>query len=387
MPNQILKPVASSRIHPLLAHHTAGLGADRDDIRGAIDRLIHNLVNIEDKDGKFLLRLDDGRVLDTKGWNGFEWTHGVGLYGVYKVWELTGDPKAWNIMTSWFEARFAEGMPSRNINTVAPFLTLAYLFDRTGERRFLPYIDRWAEWVYNELPRTEEGGFQHIVYNSVNHQQLWDDTLMMSVLPLAKFGLLLNRPHYVEEAKRQFLVHIKYLADRKTGLWFHGWTFEGRHNFANALWARGNSWVTIVIPEFIELLNLPEGDAFRQFLITTLEAQVKALAQFQSPSGLWPTLLDDPTSYDEAAASAGFAYGILKAVRKGYISKDYEAFGVKAALAVRSKINDAGELTQVSFGTPVFNTLQEYKDIPLTSMPFGQAMALLAMGELLVRFI
>lgn len=387
MPKQILKPVDSSRIHPLLAHHAAHLGADRDDIRGAVDRLIHNLIHIEDSDGKFLLRLHDGRVLDTKGWNGFEWTHGVGLYGVYKVWELTGDPKAWDIMTSWFEARFAEGMPSRNINTVAPFLTLAYLFDRTGDRRYLPYIDRWAEWVYHELPRTEEGGFQHIVYNSVNHQQLWDDTLMMSVLPLAKFGLLLNRPHYVEEAKRQFMVHIKYLADRKTGLWFHGWTFEGRHNFANALWARGNSWVTIVIPEFIELLNLPEGDAFRQFLLATLEAQVKALAACQSPSGLWPTLLDDPTSYDEAAASAGFAYGILKAVRKGYLPRSYEAVGLKAALAVRSKINDAGELTQVSFGTPVFNTLQEYKDIPLTSMPFGQAMALLAMGELLVRFI
>ena len=172
MSKQILKPVDSSKIHPLLAHHTAHLGADRDDIRGAIDRLIHNLINIEDTDGKFLLRLDDGRVLDTKGWNGFEWTHGVGLYGVYKVWELTGDPKAWDIMISWFEARFKEGMPSRNINTVAPFLTLAYLFDRTGDRRFLPYIDRWAEWVYNELPRTEEGGFQHIVYNSVNHQQL-----------------------------------------------------------------------------------------------------------------------------------------------------------------------------------------------------------------------
>ena len=164
-------------------------------------------------------------------------------------------------------------------------------------------------------------------------------------------------------------------------------TFDGRHNFANALWARGNSWVTIVIPEFIELLNLPEGDAFRQFLVSTLEAQVQALAACQSASGLWPTLLDDPTSYDEAAASAGFAYGILKAVRRGYLPRSYEAVGLKAALAVRSKINDEGELTQVSFGTPVFNTLQEYKDIPLTSMPFGQAMALLAMGELLVRFI
>lgn len=384
---QVLKPTDSSKIHPLLAHHTAALGADREDYRDAIQRLIDNLVNIRDEDGQFLLRLADGRVIDTKGWNGFEWTHGVGLYGIYKVWEMTGDARAWDIMTSWFEARFAEGMPSRNINTVAPFLTLAHLFERTGERRYLPYLETWGEWVYSGLPRTEEGGFQHIVYNSVNHQQLWDDTLMMSVLPLAKIGLLLKRPHYVEEAKRQFLVHIKYLADRKTGLWFHGWTFEGRHNFANALWARGNSWVTIVIPEFIELLDLPRDDALRQFLVDTLEAQVRALAACQAPSGLWRTLLDDASSYEEAAASAGFAYGILKAVRKGYLSLDYEAVGVRAAKAVRAKINDAGELTQVSFGTPVFNSLQEYKDIPLTSMPFGQAMALLAMGEFMYRFI
>jgi unsaturated rhamnogalacturonyl hydrolase len=387
MNNQVLKPPYPDRIHPLLAHQTAGLGADRDDYLDACDRLIDNLINIRDETGEFLLRLEDGRVIDTKSWHGFEWTQGVGLYGMYKVWEMTGDQKAWDVMTGWFEDRFREGMPSRNINTVAPFLTLAYLYERTGDRRYLPYLDVWGEWVYNELPRTEEGGFQHIVYNSVNHQQLWDDTLMMSVLPLAKIGLLLDRPHYIEEAKRQFMVHIKYLADRKTGLWFHGWTFDGRHNFANALWARGNSWVTIVIPEFIELLNLPKDDALRLFLIDTLEAQVAALAKCQAPSGLWRTILDDETSYEEAAASAGFAYGILKAVRKGYISKKYEDLGIRGAKAVRAHISKEGELTQVSFGTPVFNSIQEYKDIPLTSMPFGQAMALLAMGEFLYRFI
>jgi len=387
MTKQILKPLQPFNIHPLLQHQSAALDADRDDYRKAIDLLIDNLVNIQDTTGEFLLRLEDGRVIDTKAWHGFEWTQGVGLYGMYKVWEMTGDAKAWSIMTRWFEERFKEGSPSRNINTVAPFLTLAYLYERTGNRTYLPYLEVWGEWVYSSLPRTEEGGFQHIVYNSVNHQQLWDDTLMMSVLPLAKIGLLLNRPSYVEEAKRQFMVHIKYLADRKTGLWYHGWTFDGRHNFANALWGRGNSWVTIVIPEFIELLDLPPDDALRLFLIDTLDAQVSALARVQAPSGLWRTILNDETSYEEAAASAGFAYGILKAVRKGYLSKDYEAMGIKAAKAVRDKISPEGELTQVSFGTPVFDTIQEYKDIPLTSMPFGQAMALLAMGEFMYRFI
>ena len=372
---------------PLLQHHAAKLGADRDDYFKSMKSVINNLVNIKDETGEFLLRLEDGRVIDTKGWAGWEWTHGVGLYGIYKFWELSGDTQAWEIMINWFEDRFKEGSASRNINTVAPFLTLAYLYERTNNRQYLPYLDVWAEWVMKELPRTEEGGFQHIVYNSVNNQQMWDDTLMMSVLPLAKIGLLLDRPDYVEEAKRQFLVHIKYLADRKTGLWFHGWTFDGRHNFANALWARGNSWVTIAIPEFIELLDLPPNDATRLFLIETLEAQIKALAQYQAPSGLWRTIIDDETSYEEASASAGFAAGILKATRKGYIGKEYEELGIRAGKAVRAHINQEGELTQVSFGTPVFNSIQEYKDIPLTSMPFGQAMAILCLGEFMYRFI
>ena len=237
------------------------------------------------------------------------------------------------------------------------------------------------------IPGTEENGIQHIVFNSENYQQMWDDTLMMSVLPLAKIGLLLDRPHYVEEAKRQFMLHIKYLADRKTGLWFHGWTFDGRHNFADALWARGNCWVTIAIPEFIELLDLPETDGLRMFLIETLEAQVKALVETQHEGGLWHTLLDDPDSYLEASAAAGFAYGILKAVRKGYISDEYAPCAIKAIKAVLENIDETGELQQVSFGTPVFDDLQGYRDIPLTSMPYGQSMAILALVEFMNAYI
>jgi unsaturated rhamnogalacturonyl hydrolase len=358
-----------------------------DYVKDTVRRLTDNLVNIKDETGEFLLRLDDGRVIDTKGWNDWEWTHGVGLYGIYKHWELSGDPGALDIMQSWFRDRFAAGTPTKNVNTVAPFLTAAYLAERTGDPSYLPYLDVWSEWIMREMPRTEENGLQHIVFNSVNPQQLWDDTLVMCVLPLAKIGLLLGRPAYVEEAKRQFLLHTKYLTDRETGLWFHGWTFDGRHHFARARWARGNAWVTIAIPEFIELLGLGEGDAIGAFLIETLRAQVRTLAKHQDKSGLWRTLIDDPSSYCEASATAGFAYGILKGVRKGYLDPAYEEIGVRAIKAVLANISDAGELRNVSFGTPVFDTLQGYKDVALTSMPYGQALAILALAEFSTRYI
>jgi len=254
---------------------------------------------------------------------------------------------------------------------MSPILTLAHLYELTGDRTYLPYLDVWSEWVMHEMPRTEEGGLQHIVFNRENPQQLWDDTLMMCVLPLAKVGRLLGRQDYLAEAQRQFLLHVKYLHDAKTGLWFHGWTFAGRHHFAQALWARGNCWVTIAIPEFIELMGLTAGDPVRTCLIDTLHTQVSMLAKCQDSSGLWHTLITDPTSYLESSATAGFAYGIMKAVRKRYLPREYEPVAIKALHAVIDNIDANGELLNVSFGTAMGSDLEYYRNVPLTSMPYG----------------
>ncbi|WP_128255451.1 glycoside hydrolase family 88/105 protein [Falsirhodobacter deserti] len=372
-------------MHPLLRQKDHIL--PRAEVCALIDRLTDNLVNITDETGEFLLRLEDGRVIDTKGWAGWEWTHGIGLYGLLKYWQLTGNARAMDIVKGWFRDRLAEGTPTKNINTVAPFLTAAHLYEMDRDPAWLPYLDTWAEWVMHEMPRVRDGGLQHIVYNSVNHQQMWDDTLMMSVVPLAKIGLLLNRPEYVEEAKYQFLTHAQYLMDTRTGLWFHGWTFEGNHNFANALWARGNSWVTIVIPEFIELLDLPANDPVRRHLIALLGRQAEALAQCQHESGLWHTLLDDKSSYLEASATAGFAYGLLKGVRKRYIGPEYAPVAERAVKAVIDNIDANGELQNVSFGTAMGSDLDYYRQIKLTSMPYGQAMAMFCLSEFLRTYI
>ncbi|KAI7278405.1 rhamnogalacturonate lyase [Hortaea werneckii] len=351
-----------------------------------VDLLIENLVNIKDTTGKFLLRLEDGRVIDTKGWNDWEWTHGIGLYGLWQYHFLTGSDKALQTATGWFREQLAIGT-TKNINTMSPFLTLAYLHERTGEPSYLPWLDSWAEWAMYDLTRTPFGGMQHVTYAADNTNELWDDTLMMTVLPLAKIGKLLNRPHYIEEAKRQFLLHIKYLFDPTTGLFFHGWKFDNSaeggfgHNFARARWARGNSWLTIVIPDFIELLDLPSNDGLRIHLVDTLEAQCQALRRLQAENGMWRTILDKPQSegsYEEASATAGFAYGMLKAARKRYIDRSYEEVALKAVKAVMERISDDGELREVSFGTGMGSDLQHYYDIPLTT---GGARAALSATE------
>jgi unsaturated rhamnogalacturonyl hydrolase len=126
------------------------------------------------------------------------------------------------------------------------------------------------------------------------------------------------------------MLHIQYLMDTVTGLWFHGWEFTPEkvtvgHNFAKALWARGNCWITISIPLFIELLaedakkhgrTFDEQDPLRRYLVSTFKKQVDALLRVQErESGMWNTLLVDRESYVETSATAGFAAGIYMGLR------------------------------------------------------------------------
>lgn len=361
------------------------LFVEKEDVEEKIDLLIDNLTTIRDDQGEFLLDFD-GLKVDDKSWSIWNWPQGVGLYGIYKNYRITKNDKAIKVVHEWMESRMKEGAPPKNVNTMAPLLTMAYLYEDTGDSKYIPYLEQWAEWVMHDMPRTEEDGLQHATYGPENKNQLWDDTLMMTVLPLAKIGKLLNRPEYIEEARYQFLIHVKYLQDRKTGLWYHGWTFEGNHNYAEALWARGNCWITIAIPEIIEILELAENDELQIFLIHTLNAQVAALKKYQHESGLWHTLINDQDSYLESSATAGFAYGILKAVHKHYISAEYEEVAYKAMAGLLNEIDENGEVQHVSVGTGMGDHLDFYREIDMTAMPYGQSLTILCLTELLVSF-
>ncbi|ORY32177.1 putative glycosyl hydrolase family 88 protein [Naematelia encephala] len=366
------------------------------------------LVNIVDETGQFLLKLKDGTVIDTKGWKGWEWTHGIALTALCHHSSISPSSASaqHSLKTAldWFELQYklsdGKGAP-KNINTMSPFYSLAcFLQDgRTKDPRWKDWCDEWAEWIMKDLPRTEERGFQHMTYANLHENQMWDDTLMMSVIPLAKIGVLLDRPEYLQEAVYQFLLHVQYLADPVTGLWYHGWRFtpDGKptefsvtpngpnfgHNYARALWARGNCWITVSIPILFEIMGDRLESGVREFLISVFKRQVDALVTLQDEeTGLWHTLLVDPTSYVETSAAAGFAAGIYAGLRMGLIKGDaYSKCADRALQGVLDHISPNGQVDQVSFGTGMGKNLQFYKDISITPMPYGQALAMAALVE------
>lgn len=311
----------------------------------------------------------------------WEWPTGVALYGIYKVYDRTGDESMRDYLTEWYDVQLQKPEPHKNVNTVGPMLALTCLYERTKNPAYLPHIERWIGWVMREMPRTEYGGLQHNTAWNRHYQQLWDDTLFMTVLFLLKAGYVLDRPELVEEAKYQFLIHIKYLQDKVTGLFYHGWTFDRRHNFAGAFWARGNSWFTAAAVEFLELVGL--DDASARFVRAALEDQVLALWKLQRENGLFNTLLDVEECYLETSATAAIAYGVLKGVRLGYLPDMYAEMAVSAARAVIGQIAEDGSVMGVSGGTGMGKTVDHYKQIEICVTAYGQGLTFLMLTEFL----
>lgn len=333
-------------------------------------------------DEKYVQKLvnEHGRTeKEARSLGAWDWTHGVGLYGMYKLYEFTKDEIYLDDIERWFTDRLEIGLPDKNVNTVCPLLTMAFLHELRPRDEYRRIMNEWAEWIMHDMKRTEEGGIQHEHAELENNQEMWDDTLLMTVLFLSKYGKMINNQSYTEEAKYQFLLHTKYLFDTKSGLWFHGWNFLDRDHFAGALWGRGNCWITVFVPDFIDILQPDE--AIKRFAVSFLNNQASALRKYQDESGLWHTLINDETSYLEASATAGFTYGMLKGIRKGYLDAGFRDCAFRGLDAILENITDEGELKNVSYGTNVGRTLQHYKDIPLVKMHYGQALALLALIE------
>ena len=359
--------------------------ANTSDIKDKLARLTKAFTPVLYEDDEvFLENMKDRNLAgdDIRRYQHWEWTQGVGLYGLWKLFDSTGDREYLDILVKYYEKQLEIGFPALNVNTVTPFLAMSYLGERLNSERYLAPCRDTAKWIMEHFPRTKEGGFQHMTSDSVNDQELWDDTLFMTVLFLANMGRIEGKPEYIREAEHQFLLHGKYLADRETGLWYHGWTFHGNHNFAGAFWGRGNCWVTVAIPELLRMAEVEPP--VRERLTALLRAQADGLVRYQSESGMWHTLIDDPTSYVESSATCGFGYGILRAVHTGLIDPKYAEAAYRALTPVLENIGDDGVVRQVSYGTPMGRESKDfYKQVELQPMPYGQALAMLFLMECL----
>ncbi|OKP87019.1 glycosyl hydrolase family 88 [Paenibacillus helianthi] len=362
---------------------------NKDEIVEKLNQVTNKLLKLERPDNEAELQNlgeDAGRrgyFARDFGMEEWDWPQGVGLYGLQKLERYFRDDRHESYAKPWMARQLEKGLPSRNINTTAPLLSLMELEE--AEALSL----KWIEWLMNGLPRTKELGYQHVTTGASKHEitlhdnEIWIDTLFMAILFTAKMGVKYDNAEWRQASLHQLLLHIKYLYDKKTGLFFHGWHFAGRHNFSEAFWCRGNGWFALGLPEYLELMRPYLDSGVFTYLQQILHAQAEALLACQSGDGLWHTLLDDPDSYTETSGSAAIAAGILQGARRGLLPESYANQALSAIRAVLGRIDGEGTVLGVSGGTPIGAAKEDYKQIIIAPMAYGQAMAIVALGEAL----
>ena len=142
-----------------------------------------------------------------------------------------------------------------------------------------------------------------------------------------------------DDAVNQLKITYQRTLDPKTELNRHAYD-ETRKTFwayketglSQHCWGRAQGWYTMALVEVLDAL--PEDYARRGELIDLLKKDFDAILKWQDKkSGVWYQVMDSPKregNYLESTCSSMFAYALLKAYRKGYVSEKYKDAGIKA---------------------------------------------------------
>jgi unsaturated rhamnogalacturonyl hydrolase len=239
-------------------------------------------------------------------------------------------------------------------------------------------IKRIAKWVTQQQDRLPDGTFWR---PKIMDGTLWPDDLYMGGVFLVRYGLYTSDQKYIDDAASQ-IIHQAALEEDSDGLWFHGY-FQAEKKHAPFKWGRGNGWVTVTLVE--TLSALPENDPQRTALIDILRQQIDGLKKVQASDGLWRQVLDKPELWEETSCTAMFAYGIARAVNRGWIDASYMEMARHAFAGIAQNVTAEGVVKGTCQGTNIGKDLDYYINRPRPDDDLhGRGVTLLAGTEILL---
>ncbi|MFI2856186.1 glycoside hydrolase family 88 protein [Paenibacillus sp. JSM ZJ436] len=310
-------------------------------------------------------------------WDSWSWNMGVAFYGIYQAFARNENYEYVRAMKEWVYHNL-DNIPNLSVNTNAmmlPILLMQKVTDLSPEVTAL--FQTYDEYVLNDAPRISSGAIAHTTEHKSHSDQVWADTLFMSVIYLVTRGKLLGNSVYIDSGLHQLLLHMNHLRDVRDGLYFHGWSDQQKRHLG-VKWGRGNAWIAV---SAIELLELASDHPLRDTIIKMLEQQLTSLSSLECPEGGWRTVLDHPDTYAEASVTAGIAYAVMKGIRLGFVDEKHSQMAIRAVKRLQGWIDEEGYVLNGSGGTPILESWQEYQDRECYVTPFTQGLALLALCE------
>lgn len=284
----------------------------------------------------------NGELVRSGGRNKWNYIDGCMITSILALHEMTGEEKYLRFADTFMSAYVKEDgrietydAAEYNLDNVQPARNLFPLYDRTGRERYRRAMETVRAQL-ETMPRTKEGSFWH---KKIYPNQVWLDGLYMAQPFYMQYETRYHEKHGCLDSFTQFATARKRMRDAKTGLYYHGydesremyWADKGTGCSQN-FWLRSLGWFTAALTDTIEVMDEQLYYEYRT-LQDMLRDFVDALLPWQHPQGMFYQVIDKPDApgnYLETSGTALIAYGILKAVRLGYLPGKYRPFAEKA---------------------------------------------------------
>lgn len=265
--------------------------------------------------------------------------------------------------------------PGGHIRSFTPLPTLSaalgYPLLLALERRESPALREAAARLLrglSETRRTTDGG----LCARGEAPELWIDFTYLVCPFLARYGRQFGDGATLDEAFRQFAVHVAHLYDPRRGLARHAWCEQPDHFPQSTFWTRGNGWLVCAA---VDLMAIAPGHESAELVGQIAAQTLDAMAAWQDASGYFTHILDDPSSNLEASGTLMYAYAMARAVEFGLLPELHLASARRAFQAVAGSVEASGKVPGVAVppGGP---------GVPFDWAPFGQGFFALAADAL-----
>ena len=312
----------------------------------------------------------------------WDWPCGVAYYGISQAYEKTGKEEYLTLLKDRVDELIELGLPKVwTVNACAMGHCLVSLYQATGEQRYYDILMTKVKYIREEALRFGENVLQHTVSaNNDFPEQAWADTLFMAALLMLRVGVMNKDEDMINDALNQWYWHIKFLQDPSSGFYYHGWDNIAGNHMSGIYWGRANAWAAYTMSQVGGIL--PECYLYPKYMDVagSLNEQLAALKTVQTENGLWRTVLNDETSYEEVSASAGIAAAMLE--RGNVLHTKYINKAIKGLL---ENVSVDGKVMNVSAGTAVMRDVEGYCGISRDWIQgWGQGLALAFFSTLLV---
>ncbi len=239
-------------------------------------------------------------------------------------------------------------------------------------------MGRIADWVTHRQDRLPDGTLWR---SKELGGTVWPDDLYMGGVFLVRYGIYTHDEEYIEDAASN-IIHQAALEQDTDGLWFHGY-FVKQQEHAPFKWGRGDGWAMVATVETLSAMR--DDDPLRPELLDILRKQIAGLKRVQAPDGMWRQVLDHPESWEETSCTAMFAYGIARAVNRGWIDPSNMEVARHAFAGIARNVTPDGAVLGTCEGTNIGMTLDFYlqRERPPDD-PHGRGPVMLAGTEILL---